>query len=50
MYDAFFNTFMNATYQRLHRQVGPRSHWRPSERFDNRENAEIEAHLIGRRS
>ncbi|MEM7732504.1 MAG: hypothetical protein AAF280_06930 [Pseudomonadota bacterium] len=50
MYDAFFNTFMNATYQRLHRPVGQPSHWRRSERFDNRENAELEAHVMGRRT
>ena len=50
MYDAFFNTFMNATYQRLHRPVGPPSHWQRAERFDNRENAELEAHNLGRRT
>ncbi|MEM6588546.1 MAG: hypothetical protein AAF641_08880 [Pseudomonadota bacterium] len=50
MYDAFFNTFMNATYQRLHRPSGSPSHWRRGERFDNRENAELEAHRLGRRT
>lgn len=50
MLDAFAKTFMTATRTRTHRQVGLPSHWQQTERFDNRENAEIEAHLMGRRA
>lgn len=50
MLDLFAKSFMNASGYRVHRQVGSPSHWPRSERFDNRENAEIEAHLTGRRT
>ena len=50
MLDIFANTFMNATRHRAQPQAGSRSHWPRSERFDNRKNAEMEAHLMGRRT
>lgn len=50
MLDIFAKSLMTATRHRAQPQTGPRSHWPRSERFDNRENAEIEAHLVGRRT
>jgi hypothetical protein len=50
MFNIFAKTFMNATGQSAQRQTGAPSHWRLGERFDNREDAEIEAHLAGRRT
>ena len=47
MLGIFANTFRTAS--RTDRWDAP-SHWAKGERFDNRRNAEIEAHLAGRRT
>ena len=49
MFDIFAKSFMNATLHTAQTRVGPKSHYPLSERFDNRESAEMEAHLTGRR-
>ncbi len=49
MLGIFANTFNTATRtDRRDRWAAP-SHWVRGERFDNRRDAEIEAHLAGRR-
>ncbi|MEQ8542396.1 MAG: hypothetical protein RIB53_00120 [Roseitalea porphyridii] len=53
MFNIFAKTFRTAT--RNETRTPPRdswdapSHWARGERFDTRRNAEIEAHLVGRR-
>lgn len=49
MLNLFADTFMNATLQNSQKHRENRSHWLPSERFENRSNAEIEAHNTARR-
>jgi len=46
MLKIFAKTFMNATRSD---RWNPPSHWREAHRFDNRRDAEMEAHAIGRR-
>ncbi|WP_198389308.1 hypothetical protein [Roseovarius faecimaris] len=49
MLNIFANSFMTATRNTPSEQRDNHSHWAPSERFDNRRNAEMEAHLTARR-
>lgn len=49
MLSIFASTFRNATRTETRERWGAPSHWVHGERFDNRRNAEIEAHLTGRR-
>ncbi len=49
MLNIFANTFRTATRTDSRDTWGAPSHWAQGERFDNRRNAEIEAHLAGRR-
>ncbi len=49
MLNILANSFMNATRTNAPRNTGSRSHWAPGERFDNRSDAELEAHLTARR-
>jgi len=49
MFHIFANTFRTATRSEPRNHWNAPSHWARGERFDNRRNAEIEAHLVGRR-
>jgi len=49
MLNIFANSFMTATRTNRRDHWGAPSHWSEGERFDNRRNAEIEAHTTGRR-
>ena len=49
MFHIFANTFRTATRNEHRNHWSAPSHWVRGERFDNRRNAEIEAHLAGRR-
>jgi len=49
MFGILANTFKTATRTDARDRWGAPSHWVHGERFDNRRNAEIEAHLAGRR-
>ncbi|MEQ8294527.1 MAG: hypothetical protein RIA08_20190 [Roseovarius sp.] len=49
MFHIFANTFRTATRNEPRDHWSAPSHWVRGERFDNRRNAEIEAHLTGRR-
>ena len=49
MLNIFADTFRTATRADIVDQRDGRTHWRNGERFDNRRNAELEAHTIGRR-
>lgn len=49
MLNIFANTFKTATRTDTRDPSRAHLHWRPGARFDNRHNAELEAHLIARR-
>ena len=49
MLSIFAKSFMTATRTDVQTRSGAPSHWRQGERFDNRRDAELEAHLTGRR-
>lgn len=49
MFGIFANSFMAATGVNRRNHWETPSHWAENERFDNRRNAEIEAHTTGRR-
>lgn len=49
MFGIFAKTFRTATRNEPRNHWNAPSHWARGERFDTRRNAEIEAHLAGRR-
>lgn len=49
MIGIFANTFRTATGRHNPARWDAPAHWTGGERFDNRGNAELEAHLTGRR-
>lgn len=49
MLNIFANSFMTATRSGTANHPENRAHWAPGERFDNRRDAEMEAHLTARR-
>lgn len=49
MLNIFANSFMTATRSSETEHQDNRSHWTKGTRFDNRRDAEIEAHLTARR-
>jgi len=49
MFNILADTFRIATRADIIGQRDGRTHWRNGERFDNRRDAELEAHRIGRR-
>lgn len=49
MLGIYAKSFMTATRHQDRGRWDAPAHWVESERFDNRRNAEIEAHTIGRR-
>ena len=49
MFNTLANTFMTATRTDARSRWGAPSHWAAGERFDNRADAELEAHTTARR-
>ena len=49
MLSVFAKSFMTATRTDDRDRWDPPAHWTQGERFDNRRNAEIEAHTVARR-
>lgn len=49
MLNILANSFMTATRNTKRDRWGTPSHWAQGERFDNRRDAEMEAHLTARR-